>query len=134
MIATFRIEGKVPRVNNAYGTNKKGSRYLITEYTNFKKRLVVEASKVQFAYDPYKDALEVEIYFYQDNLFTTDKKGKRISLTSGDYDGLIKIVQDAIMKGLKINDAVICKSTILKLPSENNETIFIVKTFPLASI
>lgn len=128
MIATITIEGKVPRLNNAYSSGKHGKRFLNKEATEFKRRIKFKASQIGFKFDPYKEFIEVEIYFYRQNLLTEDRQGRRISKTSGDYDGLIKIVQDAVMSGLKIDDSFICKATIHKLPSDKDETIFIVKT------
>lgn len=134
MIATIRIEGKVPRLNNAYSSGKHGKRYLNNEATNFKRKISFQASQIDFQFDPYKEFIEVEIYFYRQTFFTNDRGGKRISKTSGDYDGLIKIVQDAVMSGLKIDDSFICKAIIHKLPSDKDETVFIVKTGFLSAL
>lgn len=131
MIATITINERAPTYNSAYLNVKGRGRILKEEIKKYKGRVKHQARDIVFKCDRSKEHIEAEFYFYRTDVFTHDGN---ISLTSADWDGLIKITQDAIFDGLKSNDALICRATVYKLQSDQDMTVVILKTAPKWSL
>jgi len=74
--------------------------------------------------------LIVEYYFYSNTAIT--KKGLP-SKTSGDVDGKIKLIQDAMCEALGVDDSIIFEITAKKIFSAKNSITAIIRTLPLES-
>ena len=130
MISTFTIPGRPPSINNMYVTSRFGHRHLSKKATDFKK-LVKNYVKDKFIYDSDRYAIETEIYFYLTKVIT---RNGRISKTSCDLDGIVKAVQDSVFDQIGVDDSQICKSTLYKIDSEEDKTVFIIKTIPITLV
>lgn len=128
---TITIPGKPPTLNNAYSSARHGRRFLVKSARDYKKMvsLIVRGKKLVF--DESDEFISVEIYFYLKDLIT--KKG-RISKTSSDWDGLCKIIQDAVFDELGVDDSLICHAIVKKLPGPEDKTVMIIRSEGLCSL
>lgn len=131
MILTITIPGKPPTFNNAYSSGFKGKRFMVKPAKDFKKMVstIVKGKKIKF--NDKEQFISVEIYFYLKNMIT---KSGTVSKTSSDYDGLIKIIQDAVFDELGIDDSLICHAIIKKLPSDKDQTVMIIRAHSLSTM
>lgn len=131
MIATITINERAPTYNSSYINTKGKGRILKEEVKRFKNRVKHQARDIEFKCDRAKEHIEAELYFYRNDVFTSDGN---ISLTSGDIDGLCKHIIDAVFEGLKLNDGLICKLSVHKLQADQDMTVVILKTAPKWSL
>lgn len=102
--------------NNAYSRNKSGRRFLKREAKDYKHQIrgACESAVKRDAceYDSF------EVYFtfgIKDGL----TKGGKIKRRRHDYDGFIKLCQDACFDALEVDDSLITEATIQKIFSED---------------
>lgn len=131
MIATFTIPMRAPSVNGLYINRRGGKGKILSKeglkFKNFVKYYVSSG----FTYDKSKYALEIEVYFYLKGVLTKDGN---VSDRSTDLDNMLKVSIDSVMSTLEINDSQICKITTYKLEADNDNIVFILKTFPIALV
>lgn len=124
------IPRKPLSVNHIYGQTRYGRKYLKKYAVDFKKEVEVIMRGKFLDYDERKHIIEIEYYFYLKDLFT--RKGT-INKRLGDADNFKKLVQDSVFKCLGIDDSAICKDLTLKLPSNEDAIVIIVRTAGFSS-
>lgn len=125
------IPGKPVPLNNAYSNGFRGKRFMVKRAVDFKKMVASIVRGKKFNFDERKHFISIEIYFYTAKLIS--KKGS-VSKISGDIDGKIKLIVDAIFGELGINDAFICHANVKKLPGNEDKTVLILRSELLSSL
>lgn len=106
-LLTVNIPGPAPSLNNAYFNNAHGGRTMQTSIKNWKAgvtRVVANAIALKgLDFSPHqKKDLGIEIYFYVP------------ALHKSDWDGHVKIIQDAVIKAMGLDDAYIVEAHVYK--------------------
>lgn len=109
--------------NHIYGRSKFGM-YLKKPAKEFKQMIKNTLKGKTLNFDPSKNYVSLETYFYLKNFYT--KKGS-INLKAGDVDNFKKILIDAIFEHLGINDAYVCDGVDKKRHGNEDSTVVIVR-------
>ena len=122
-ILQITIPHKPLTTNHIYGRSKFGV-FLKKEAKEFKKMIKEYMNGMKLEFNPTKNYISIEMYFYLANFYT---KSGSINLKAGDTDNFKKILTDAIFESLCINDAYICDGIDKKRHGKEDKTIVIVK-------
>lgn len=97
------IYGKAPSVNSLYRIGKNGNLYLTRTGRTYKESVqaLIEDAGIKLPPELRNVPLQISFKFYFINLWDR-KAGKPIRR---DYDGPIKVVQDAVAEALRFDDA-----------------------------
>lgn len=113
MIHLLTMEGKgiPPSLNNAYFNNRNGGRTMKEEIKAWKLETIALARQCMDTDDfseHAKKPLAIKIKLWVPELYRSD------------WDGHVKVLQDAIMKAMGLNDAYIVQAEVTKKLSKDN--------------
>jgi|694.fasta_scaffold55836_9 Holliday junction resolvase RusA-like endonuclease len=101
----IKIDSEGLPLNRLYPTNKMGRRFLSKEGSEYKKLVQISTLKALyeqgFSFDPEKNYISTEFYFYSPKLKT---KQKKLNRKKPDLSNLIKALEDGIFETLGIDD------------------------------
>lgn len=118
------IYGKAPSVNSLYRIGKNGNLYLTRTGRTYKEsvRALIEESGVKLPPELRNKPLQISLKFYF--LHVWDRKTERP--IQRDYDGPIKVVQDAVAEALKFDDAWIFAAKWVEKRKGSREKVVVV--------
>lgn len=120
------IYGQAPSVNSLYRIGSNGNLYLTAKGKTYKKAVfeLFQKQMVKLPKDLRGIALKATFKFYFRQLWMPDGKPVR-----RDYDGPIKIVQDALAEALKFDDSWIFLGSAEKRKGSKEKSVIILEPY-----
>lgn len=112
-LLTYQGDGVPPGLNNAYFTNAHGGRTMTSEIKRWKAETIGNVkSQINEASADYREhakkPLAIQIKLWLPKLYVSD------------WDGHVKVLQDAIMKAMGLDDAYIVQANVSKRHDKHN--------------